>query len=105
QSEFDPKPAVALRLNRPRHQRLCVDLTPVAKAWLLADRDVLDKAFGIQRPEQTRPVKISRHDAGDVASGLALIATAAGKGRDGNRHRLDLAFGDVEPQFRRSGHR
>ena len=101
QPELDPEAAVALRLHRPRHQRLGVDLAPVAKARPFARRDSLDEAARIERPEQTGAFEVGRHHLGHVAAGLRLIAAAAGEGRDRDRHRLDLAAGDVEAQLGR----
>ncbi len=103
-AELDPQPAIGLCSDSAGYQRLRVDLPPVAKPGFdIGRRDILDEALRVERPEQARAIKIGRDNPRDLLTGLAFIGAGACEGRDGDRHRLDLAVGDVDPQFGADG--
>jgi hypothetical protein len=49
--------------------------------------------------EKTGALEIRRNDAGDIAPCLTFVSGTSQKGGNRNRHRLDLAARDIDPQF------
>jgi hypothetical protein len=99
QPEFGAHAPVALARDAAGHQRLRVDRAPVGEArhGIRVD-DILDEGGGVDRCEQAGAPQIAGDDLRDTASGLGILRRAAGEFRQRNRHRLEIAFGDLQPQ-------
>src|SRR6516164_4969736 len=100
QPELGLKTCVGLR-DAAGDQRLGIDLPPVGKARQGVDGDnFLDISGLIDRSEQAGAAQVRGDDLTHVAAGRR-IQSDPDEIRDRNRHRLDVAFGDVELEHRR----
>ncbi len=104
EAELRAQPSVALPRHAAGNQRLRIDRAPVREFR----RDIgigylFDIGGRIDRREQAGAAQVVGDDAGDVARHLGIRSGAAGEIRQGDRHRLNIALGDVEFQHRLSG--
>ena len=84
------------------HQRLSIDLPPIAKPRQCVDGDdFLDMGGLVDRGEQTGAAQVRRDDLAYIAPTRGVRQPDRDEIRDRNRHRLDVALGDVELQHRR----
>jgi hypothetical protein len=101
-----PMPNVPVGLARQPagDQRLRVDDTPVREArHRVGVDDLFDIGGGIDRREQAGAAQIRGDHLADAARKLAVGRAAAEKVRNRDRHRLDVAFGDLQPEHRAGG--
>ena len=103
QAEFDLQLAVGAGGHGARHQRLGVDDAPIGVARRhLRCRVLVGEGLRVDRLEQARPLEIGRDDLVHV---LRYLRVVAGKDRDGDRHRRDLALRDVDMELGMGGQR
>ena len=101
QPELGFEPPIALPGNAAGDQRLRTDHPPIGETRdRIAVGDPLDEGLRIDRREQPAALEIVGDDGGDVVGGFALAGRARQEIRHRNRHRLDIALGDVEAQHR-----
>ena len=86
-------------------QRLRVDLPPVGVAGdRVAVGDLLDERVAVDGAEQARTLEIVGDDGAHLRT-RRFTGAFAGEGGDGDGHRLDVAFGNVDFQLRAGGSR
>ncbi len=97
EAELDRETPVRLRLDVAGDERLRIDHAPI----VVMRRDVrirvlVDESLGIDRLEQAGALEIGREHAGDVG---ADRTGAAGKDRNRDRHRFDVAVRQIDVEL------
>ena len=104
QAELGLEPAVGLARQPSGDQRLRVDDFPIREPrHRVGVDDLFDVGGGINRREQAGAAQIRGDHLTDAARELAVGRAAAEEVGNGDRHRLDVAFGDLQPEHRAGG--